>query len=39
MPRAYACIKQYQSTPSPRVDCDRFVAEKKQWNANKFNNL
>ena len=29
MPRAYACIKQYQSTPPPPplfVDRDRFVA-------------
>ena len=28
MPRTYACIKQYQSTPPPSlfVDRDRFVA-------------
>ena len=40
MPRAYACIKQYQSTPpSPLfVECDRFVAVK-QLNANKFTKM
>ena len=35
MPRAYACIKQYQSTP-PLVDGDRFVAVHLQWNAKKI---
>ena len=28
MPRAYACIRQYQSTRPPLVDRDRFVAVK-----------
>ena len=34
MPQAYKCIKQYQSTPPPFVDRDRFLAVSNRISPN-----